>query len=235
MTQTTRPASFWWYAASAGLAWLGLAVSLALNLTGFYDADVVTSPSRYGYAHGAATPIPQRLADWISYFTIWSNITVAAVATILARRALRSPGSPTPRVLNVIRLSSLVMITITGLVYAVVLAPTSVQRGIDNLSNSLLHQITPILAVIVWVIVGPRREFCWRTVLLSTLLPLTWILWMLARGAATGTYPYDFINAKALGWSTALSNLGGVLLLGIAVAFVFLGLDRLLARRRVRT
>jgi hypothetical protein len=235
VTQTTRPASFWWYAASAGLAWLGLAVSLALNLTGFYDSDVVTSPSRYGYANGAATPIPQRLADWISYFTIWSNITVAAVATILARRALRSPGSPTPRVLNVIRLSSLVMITITGLVYAVVLAPTSVQRGIDNLSNSLLHQITPILAVIVWVIVGPRREFCWLTVLLSTLLPLTWILWMLARGAATGTYPYDFINAKALGWSTALSNLGGVLLLGIAVAFVFLGLDRLLARRRVRT
>lgn len=224
-----RVPAFSWYAVSAGLAWLGLALSLTLNLTGFYASDIVTDPHSYGYAGGAATPVPSRLADWISYFTIWSNITVAAVATLLARRARRGMvGTPT---LAVFRLSSLVMITITGLVYAVVLAPTSVQRGIDNLSNSLLHQITPVLAVVAWLVVGPRREFSWRTVGLSTLLPLAWIGWMLTRGAVTGTYPYGFINVAQLGLATAASNLAAILALGVALAAAFLGIDRLLARR----
>ena len=124
-----RVPAFSWYAVSAGLAWLGLALSLTLNLTGFYASDIVTDPHSYGYAGGAATPVPSRLADWISYFTIWSNITVAAVATLLARRARKGMvGTPT---LAVFRLSSLVMITITGLVYAVVLADEHAKGSVE--------------------------------------------------------------------------------------------------------
>ena len=70
-----------WLALNAVLAWLGLAVSLTLTVTNIYPSTV-TVPTRYGADHAAG--LGSRLADWFSYFTIWSNIVVAVVTSLLA-------------------------------------------------------------------------------------------------------------------------------------------------------
>ena len=84
MPADRRPAATRWFALNAALAWAGLAVSLTLDVLGTYPTTV-TVASHYGYAvpDGFAGST-QRVADWVSYFTIWSNLTVAIVMTVLA-------------------------------------------------------------------------------------------------------------------------------------------------------
>lgn len=215
-----------WFAANAALAWLGLLVSLTITALAPYPY-AVTVPSRYGYGVGqGADQLGARLADWISYFTIWSNLTVAIVTTLLAAGRLR----PTFRAAAA-RLDALLMITVTGLVYAVVLAPTTQQRGWENVSNSLLHQITPVLTIVVWVVVGPRGWFRRATAVGALGIPLAWVVWMLLRGAATGTYPYPFVDVAKLGLGAVLINVVAILAFGMAIAAGYVGLDRWLGRR----
>ena len=227
METTLSPAARRWFAVNAILAWLGLAVSLTLTLANLYPSTV-TVPSRYGADPTAG--LGSRLADWLSCFTIWSNVVVAVVASVLAWGRARATT-----VLTAARLDSVLLITITGLVYAVVLAPISAQRGWENLSNSLLHQITPILTVALWLVVGPRGWVTGRTVLTALVIPLAWVSWMLLHGAAVGAYPYPFVDVVVLGYPRALGNIAGILVLGLALAAGFWGLERALSRRVERS
>lgn len=226
MDTTLSPSARRWFAVNAVVAWLGLAVSLTLTVTALYPSTV-TIPTRYGSDHAAG--LGSRLADWFSYFTIWSNIVVAVVTSILAWGRPRATAA-----LRAARLDSVLLITITGLVYAVVLAPISVQRGWENVSNTLLHQVTPILTALVWLLVGPRGWVSWRTVLGALVIPLAWVAVMLLHGAFVRAYPYPFVDVAVLGYAAALVNIVGILVLGLAMAAGFLGLERLLIRRRSR-
>ena len=55
------------------------------------------------------------------------------------------------------RLIGLVAITVTGLVYHVALAALFDLQGLDQLGNQLVHTMVPILAVVGWLMFGPRR------------------------------------------------------------------------------
>ncbi len=224
MDHTLSPSARRWLALNAILAWLGLAVSLTLTVTNLYPGTV-TTPTRYGADPAAG--LGSRLADWFSYFTIWSNIVVGIVTSLLAWGHPRVGAT-----LRALRLDSVLLITITGLVYAVVLAPTSVQRGWENVSNTLLHQVTPVLTVLIWAFVGPRGWVTRRTVLDALIVPLAWVAVMLLHGAFVGAYPYPFVDVAVLGYGRALGNVAGILVLGLAMAAGFLGLERLLTRRR---
>jgi len=245
--QRLRGARATWYAVNAASAWLGLAVSVAINLSGAYRKPILDS-SRYGYNKGAVAPLAEGFFDWVSFFTIWSSVVVGIALAALWLRTRQSPpaaaSSPTteadwpaplPRWLADLWLSGLVMVTVTGLVFNLVLSSQATQEGWDNLANSLLHQVTPVLSVVVFGVIGPRGQLRWSTVGRAIIIPLAWVLWMLGRGAMTGTYPYGFIDIVDLGTATAMVNLAGVLALGLAVAAGFVGLDKLLSRTNYRT
>lgn len=238
--QRLRGARATWYAVNAASAWLGLAVSLAINLSGAYRKPIL-EPSHYGYNKGALAPVNEGFYDWVSFFTIWSSVVAGIALTALWLRTRRGAPAgdaaghadwpaPLPRWLADLWLSGLIMVTVTGLVFNLVLSSQATQEGWDNLANSLLHQVTPVLTVFVFAFVGPRRQVSWSTVGRAIIIPLAWVLWMLARGAMTHTYPYGFIDVVSLGLSTALVNLAGVLALGLAIAAGFVGLDKLLSR-----
>jgi len=222
-TSRARP----WHAVNAAVAWLGLALQLVLSAGGIYPSTQ-TVPSQFGYANatGLAGAVGRTL-DFFSYFTIWSNIVVAVVATLLAIDPARDS-----RLLRVLRLDALLMITITGIVYAVVLAPNAHLTGWQVPANSLLHQITPLVTVVVWLVVGPRGWIAWRTVPESLVLPVVWIVFTLVRGAVIGAYPYPFIDVVKLGYGHVLVNLVVIAVIGVVIAVVLLGVDRLLSRRR---
>ena len=214
------------FTVNAVLAWSGLALSMLFNIIDYYPPTAGLAPSRYGPGNPAGPAgIGARLADWISYFTTLSNIVAAVVATALASG--RARDTPFWRAL---RLDSLVMTTITAVVYAVLIAPTSVQQGWDNVSNSLIHQVTPALTVLAWILAGPRGWVGWRTVLPSLVVPIGWIVWMLGRGLIVRAYPYDFVDAIALGYPKAVGNVTGILGVGIVLAVLFVLIERLVAR-----
>ena len=221
-------AARWAFGVNAAVAWASLALQLGLSASGAVPFTPA-SPSAFGWNAAGAAGAPGRVIDFLSYFTIWSNIVVAVVMTMLA-------ASPTrvTTLRRVLRLDALIMIVVTGLVYAVVLAPLYHPTGWSAVANSGLHQLTPLLTVLVWLVFGPRGWLDLRLVLPSLVIPLVWLVYTLLRGAVISAYPYPFIDVVPLGYGRVAVNVVGVLVLGIVVALAVVGLDRLLSRRSVR-
>ena len=217
-----RPVARILYAVTALSAAIGMVLAFAISGFGT-EIHRVGKPGLFDdYGQNALG----RLADLASYFTEWSNILVAIVFTLLAIRT-----ADRGRLLQVLLFDALLMIIVTGLVYNAILAPAMAPRhGADLLSTTLAHTVTPLLAVIVWAVFGPRGWLHRRLILPALVLPIIWVVFTLLRGAFIDAYPYGFINVVELGYPMALINVGVILLIGITICFALLGIDRL-ARR----
>jgi hypothetical protein len=189
----------WWFAATAVCAVAGITISM------------VTAVNNQG---GHFHPGVARAFNTFAFFTIQSNLVAGAASLLLALDA-RRPG----RAFAVLRLTSLVAITVTGLVFHVAL------RGVfdlattwDRVGNELVHTVMPLLTVFGWLLAGPRRLIDRRVVLLSLSFPVAWLAFTLIRGAIAHWYPYPFIDVTSLGYGGALVNCVwvAVLLLGLA-------------------
>ena len=167
-----------------------------------------------------------RVWNVLSFFTIWSNILVTVVALLLTLDPRRQG-----RVFNVFRIASLVMITITAIVYTLVLAPIWNPTGLVKVADETLHYTVPTLAILSYLLVGPRPRFSARTLWWSLAIPLVWIAYTLVRspnitwtrdGVTHHWYPYHFIDVDDLGYGTVLRNSAGVFLLLAAVGWLYL-------------
>ena len=169
----------------------------------------------------------ERLIRFIGYFTVLSNILIAWVAfTIATGRDSVTRGWRT------LRLTSLIAITVTGLVHWFLLRPLLDLTGADYLADKLLHVAVPLAAVVGWVAFGPRGRVLGRDILASLVFPIAWLAYTLVRGAITGFYPYPFLDADTEGYAAV-----SVVSLGIAVLFAGLAAlawkgDELLERTR---
>jgi hypothetical protein len=153
-----------------------------------------------------------RYVELFSYFTILSVLLVGVVSTLLAIDPRRDG-----RLLRVLRLDALVCITVTGVVYHLLLRATHEVEGVYVLTSFLDHTVVPVLALVVWLLAGPRPRTDARTALLSVVLPLAWVAWTFARGSVVETYPYPFLDVTQIGAGAAAVNTAGV-----AVGFLVL-------------
>ncbi|MGY5882381.1 Pr6Pr family membrane protein [Modestobacter lacusdianchii] len=193
-------------------AWWGL---LALVV----GAAVLTDLVRTVDGAGSATPVIR----YLSYFTIQSNLLVVAAAATLARDPHQDG-----RGWRVLRLDALLGITVTGLVYTVVLAPTIHLQGLSWWTNVAMHYVSPVATLLGWLLLGPRPRITGATVLAALVWPLAYAGYTLAHGAVTGWYPYPFLDVGVLGLDVALGNLGFVVLLALVFLVLFRALDRAL-------
>jgi len=218
MNRLARPA----FGLNAILAWVGVLGSLAVDATGVVIVPQF-GPSYFGgHADGLAGSIP-RVIDNLSYFTIWSNILVAITTTMIYRNMNRSSQR-----LKVLRLSSLMMISVTMLVYILILAPDANPQSWNVYTDLLLHYITPPVTILVWLFFGPRKWISWKIIFSSLLIPITYILYTFARGAVFGKYPYGFINVVELGYVGAIVGTGVVLVLGLFIFLIYFIIDKLI-------
>jgi len=212
-------------------AWFAVGVSFTLNLTGYYvDQADPSKPTILGnIASGIDTPW-ERLFDWITYFTILSNIVVAVVLTALvARPSLFTRRDGVGTLWRTLRLDSVLMIVITGVVYNLLLA-TGGKTGWDLLSNTMLHVVGPLLTLIVWLIAGPRGLITGRIIGLSLILPLVWAAFALTRGQVIGAYPYSFLDVSANGWASVLSFIAVIIVVAVILALILMAIDSGLRR-----
>lgn len=210
---------------NAGVAWFGVVLTLLLSGLGAYR-EQEPEPGLYGDTGDGLAGALSRVTDTLSYFTIWSNLVVAVSVTLVVVRPLRDT-----LVRRVLRLDGLLMITVTAIVYQVLLAPTATVEGWSRVTDPVLHVVTPIVTVLVWAVWGPRGWITGRLVPAALVVPLAWIAWMLLRGAVVDAYPYGFANVTELGYAAVAQTMGLILAFGLAVAAVFWGLDVALRRR----
>ena len=223
--ERTRPGARAAYAILALITWAGFLLVTFLSGLGAYARSAPEGHTYGDNADGLGGAFG-RLADHVSYFTEWSNVVVAVTFTLLALApALKAT------VRRVLLLDSLIMITVTAIVYAVLLAPTDTVTGWSVLTNPWQHQVVPALTVLVWLVWGPRGWLSWRLVPAALIIPVTWIVWALARGAVVGAYPYAFLDVATHGYAAVFTTIGGILVFAMVVALIFIGVDRLLSRR----
>ena len=175
--------------------------------------------------HGRGPGLATRLIRFFSYFTIQSNILVAVVALTLMLDPERDG-----RVWRVLRIEAVFGITVTGIVYSTLLHGVVEFHGAAAVTNVLLHFVAPILAVVGWLVFGPRPRIEENTLILSLIWPVLYVIYTLAHGAASHWYPYPFIDVTKLGYVTALRNGVGLNLLLVGIGALLLWLDHRLPR-----
>jgi hypothetical protein len=70
-----------------------------------------------------------------------------------------------------------VAITVTGIVFHAVLAQTLDLKSWDAVGNELAHTVMPVMAIVGWLLAGPRRLVSPRIVWLSLTFPALLSIW----------------------------------------------------------
>ena len=216
------------YGAIAAITWFGFGATVIITACDGYTRGNV-DPGMFGTSAPGWSGAPTRLFETFSYFTEWSNILVAVVATYLARH--QGPASNWWRALQ---LCATMMITVTGIVYAGFIGPYKQLSGWDYLTNPIQHIIVPLAMVLAWFITGPRGGIDRGVILRSLVIPVAWVPFILIRGAITHTYPYGFLNVEVLGYAVSLMAIGFTLVFALVCILIFAGFDRWLTRRAQR-
>ena len=215
------------YGINAFVAWLGYGMVQVVNIFGLVPRSTPYDPASNlfgGHAEGLAGAIG-RVYDSHGYFTTWSNIVVAITLTALYLNPER-----TGRIFNRLRNTGLLMITMTMVLYHLLLAGTSNPQSFYAVSNLFEHYLTPIITIIVWGIAGPRGRFPFGDTFRVFIIPIGYLVYTLAHGAYASVYPYPFFDVIEYGYPFVLTLMGAVIAGGYVVALIFFGVGKLRSR-----
>lgn len=159
-----------------------------------------------------------RLVRLVSFFTVQSNILVAATSWGLVLRPQR--GGLLWRVL---RIDAIAGIAVTGIVYSIALSGLQTLHGWAQFCDVVFHYVSPFATVVGWLLLGPRGRVDRQAVLLGLVWPVLWFGYTLVHGAISDWYPYHFIDVGQHGYPHALLNaLIVTLLLGLVLGLIWL-------------
>ncbi len=165
------------------------------------------------------------LVRWLrffSYFTIQSNIVMLIAAVFVIRRAdLNTPW------MRGLRLVSLVGISVTGIVYALILAQDDHYTGMRAFANYLLHYVDPWGAVLLFLAFGPWPKLALSDIPRAMAWPVAWVLYTLVHGAISDWWPYGFIDVGDKGIGPVLINIAAIWLFAIVLSCLYIFLTRL--------
>lgn len=163
---------------------------------------------------------PATLWRMSGYFTVLSLLAlIAALAAETLGRCL------SPRLTGAIALAMLIVATL----YHLVLARIWTFEGIAWWADHAVHSVIPALTLVWWL---SRRTDPARFADLPAWLawPAAYLAMMLARGLATGFWPYPFLDPTLSGWPGIAANLVGLLAVALALAIALVALRRTLGR-----
>ena len=161
------------------------------------------------------------LVNLFSYFTIQSNLLIMVGAAGVALDPLRSG-----RVFGAVRVAGLVGITVTGIVYATVLAGSQELSGADLVLDTIFHYVVPAASVIGFVLIQPRTPLH-RSAWWALVWPVAWLAYTLIRAVAvsprfmlteteSARVPYGFLDFDANGVPSVV--IACVIVTAVAVA-----------------
>lgn len=149
------------------------------------------------------------------FFTIQSNIAMAIISAI--GFCFLAQNRPVSKLWYGIKFVGTVSITLTGVVFCFVLAPT---LGADawNVQNTLTHVIVPVVSVVDFFVTSPVAKLKKTSVLYVMIPPILYAIyaaigyvnnWQFAEDV---NYPYFFLNwgseAGAFGFTKELPFMG---------------------------
>ncbi len=178
--------------ASLGWAALGLQLHLTIEAALAHDVPVTTAVFAY-----------------LSFFTILTNLLIAACLTLVACEADEESFWNWPGVQTAL----VVYILVVAIVYAAVLQGLWVPTGLEYITDRFFHAVLPLLYIMFWLFLTPKGSLKFKDQISWQAYPFIYLCYTLARGAMFDTYPYPFLNVDRFGYEVVLWN--GLLLLGL--------------------
>ena len=171
------------------------------------------------------------LTNFFSYFTVESNILVMVAAALIAVRSDRGGTA-----FGILRLAGLVGITITGIIFATVLAGKADFEGLAWWYDKIFHYVIPAMAVIGFLFMRPRTRLA-TNALWFIAWPVAWLAYTLIRGGVahpgfavsntrTSDFPYDFLDYDRHGAGFVTVVTLGVTVLALALAWGYVKLSQ---------
>ena len=174
-------------------------------------AIVVAIVAQYDHSLGGAA---FSAANFFSYFTVVSNVLFAAVLVgLVARPSLRDVDS-----FGTLRGTAALGIIVTGLVYAVLLAPASADVDVTlRWVDLVLHTVAPLFGLVDWVVDPPRRRPAVAAAAGWLVLADAWLAYTMIRGPIVDWYPYPFLDPQE-------ESVGSIVLTCVGIAVVLVAL-----------
>jgi hypothetical protein len=159
---------------------------------------------------------------FFSFFTILINILVALVLTVAGFRLGWGQWFHLPSV----QAGSAVYIAIVGCSYQLLLRHLWNPQGGQWVADILLHSVIPLVYILYWLLFAPRTGLRWKDALTWLICPAVYWVYVLARGALTGIYPYPFVDVTVLGYAGALARAGVFFLVFLGTGLLVVAVGR---------
>ena len=207
-------------AVTALAGWFALALQLYIIITNNIAND---------------TSVVDGVIKFFSFFTVLTNILVALSLTA----GLISPALGMGKFFSRVSVKSAiaVYIAIVSIIYNFVLKQLWNPQGLQLIADILLHQVIPLLYVFYWIVFVPKGTLAWKFPVRLLIYPLIYLIYIIVRGAATGHYPYPFMDVTQIGTEQVLLNTLLIMIGFITIGFLLVITDMSMkpkTRRRSR-
>ena len=150
------------------------------------------------------------------YYTIQSNLIVAIYFSALLSNKYRN-SLLFKKILGGVT----VYVTITFIIFAVMLQKDFHPQGINFVTNIFLHYLVPILTMFFLIYYRKEYSFNYRDTVLWMIYPLIYILFMVIYGSITGDYLYPFFDVAVVGISGLIIAIIGLIIFFIIMSFLY--------------
>ncbi len=185
---------------------------------------IITSISIYAFNPSPGVP-------WYGCFNVFKSLTYQTnlVVTIWLTLAIVWHNKPESikKFLRPLKGAFTVYITLTFVLYALLLQIFSRSTGFGAFINVVLHYVTPIAFIIDWVLTETEIRYKWNYLAYWIIYPISYLVFTFIHGTFTGNYIYyvlDINTLGILGYFMAISML--------IIIYIILGCLYILANRR---
>jgi hypothetical protein len=155
---------------------------------------------------------------FFSFFTVLSNAAAVVMLVMLAAR----PDRDTSHRFSLFRGAVTVYMSVTGVVYALILAPNLADVAVpEPWIDWSIHVIGPIAVALDWIVFPPRTRIPAKGMLVWLAFPAVYVTYSLIRGPIVDWYPYPFLDPAETGGYGAVA-IWSLLVLVVILAFSFL-------------
>ncbi|MFC1413945.1 Pr6Pr family membrane protein [Streptacidiphilus sp. N1-12] len=152
------------------------------------------------------------LVSFFSFFTVLSNCALVLVFGYGGAAALLDrPTCP-----DLLRGAVTLYMAVTGLVYAVALS--DVDTAMLAWTNTVLHQLLPLVALGDWLLLRTARRLRWSETARWLVFPLLYLVYTLLRGPHAHWYPYPFLDPRTHGYGHVAAASALVTVAFVAIA-----------------
>lgn len=187
------------YHALVRILFAALRLIVAVAIAAAIIAQLIHS---IGFRAGqGAEDVAAFLVNFFSFFTIDSN-TLSVITLLIGAVLLLIRRGVEPRWFGVLRLTTATYMTVTLIVYNLLLRGVELPQGATlEWSNEILHVAGPLYVVLDWLFAPGRDRLEWRHIWIVVIFPIAWAVYTLIRGPFTieelsqaAWYPYPFLN-----------------------------------------